>query len=315
VLPDNPLKELNSYLIRDPERSLLIDTGFRFRACREALLSGFAEIGEDPGAVDIFLTHLHADHSGLSSEIVGDDRHIYISEMDGAWLRNIPTAGDRWASYQSWDTLAGMPAKIVEQMQRLNPAVRFAPPDGTRYTTLRDGDVLHAGGYELRCVLTPGHSPGHMCLWDERNGLMFTGDHVLFDITPNITAWPSVDDSLGNYLDSLRAVREYPVKTAFPGHRKPGDFHARIEELFLHHDRRLDEVGQIVRENPGLTAHEIAGMMRWKIRATTWDEFPPSQKIFAVGECLSHLDYLRLRDVVSRELDGKVYRYFSCDAV
>jgi glyoxylase-like metal-dependent hydrolase (beta-lactamase superfamily II) len=217
VLPGNPLKELNSYLIRDPERSLLIDTGFRFPACKEALLAGFGELGEDPEGVDIFLTHLHADHSGLSSEIVGEGRHIYLSEPDGAWLRRIPTAGDRWASYQSWDTLAGMPPDIIEQMQVLNPAVRFAPPDGARYTMLKDGDVLRAGGYELRCVLTPGHSPGHMCLWDEHSGLMFTGDHVLFDITPNITAWPDVEDSLGNYLKSLRAVRKYPVKTALPG--------------------------------------------------------------------------------------------------
>ena len=317
TLPGNPLKELNSYLIADPEHSLLIDTGFRLSACREALLAGLEELGEDPGNVDIFLTHLHADHSGLSSEIIGEGRSMYISEIDGQMLMNLPAKGeewsgkwaDRWAGNKARDILAGMPSNIVDGLESLNPAIMFAPPGGNRYTCVKDGAVMRAGDYALRCILTPGHSPGHMCLWDERSGLMFSGDHVLFDITPNITAWLSVEDSLGDYLDSLRAIREYPVKTALPGHRKTGDFHARIGALLEHHDVRLAEVERITRAAPGSTAYEIAGEMRWKIRAANWDEFPAAQKIFAVGECLSHLDYLRLRGVIKRVKDGEVYRY------
>jgi glyoxylase-like metal-dependent hydrolase (beta-lactamase superfamily II) len=138
---------------------------------------------------------------------------------------------------------------------------------------------------------------------------MFTGDHVLFDITPNITSWPMIEDSLGDYLDSLRKIHGYPVKITFPGHRKTGNFHARIDELIKHHNARLVEVKNIVRSNPGFSAYEIAGKMRWKIRAANWDSFPVSQKIFAVGECLSHLDFLRVRGELIRELDSNVYRY------
>ena len=41
-LPQNPLRELNSYLIKgkENERDLLIDTGFRREECREALFAG-----------------------------------------------------------------------------------------------------------------------------------------------------------------------------------------------------------------------------------------------------------------------------------
>ena len=316
-LPGNPLKELNSYLIRDTERSLLIDTGFRLPACKEALLAGLAELGEDPGEVDILLTHLHADHSGLSTQIIGDGRQIFISETDGRMLENLPAPGEKWAGQwaERWagnkarDILAGMPLEIVDGLEALNPAIMFAPPGGNRYTRVKDGETISFGGYSLRCIMTPGHSPGHMCLWDEETGLMFTGDHVLFDITPNITAWVAVEDSLGDYLESLRMIREYPVKTALPGHRKTGDFHARIDELFRHHDVRLAEVESIVRANPETTAYDVAGKMRWKIRAANWDEFPAVQKIFALGECLSHIDYLRLRGVVNRQLDNDVYRY------
>jgi len=344
-LPGNPLKELNSYLIHDSHRSLLIDTGFRIPECREALLAGLAELGEDPAGVDIFLTHLHADHSGLSTELAGKDRRVIISETEGRMLMNLPAAmnsehsgeradelsdgrsGERGehsghSSHSShserddfsgirrrMDMLAGMPPDIVDDLVTINPAIIFAPPRGYEYSMVRDGDVLSVGGYKLRCILTPGHSPGHMCLWDESAGLMFTGDHVLFDITPNITAWPSVEDSLGDYLNSLRTVRELPVKTALPGHRKPGDFRQRIDELFKHHETRLAEVESIIRTTPGLSAYEIAGRMRWKIRANSWEDFPAAQKIFAVGECQSHLDYLRLRGMIYREEISGVYRF------
>ena len=317
-LPNNPLKEVNCYLIRDPVRSLLIDTGFRHPVCKETLLAGLEELGTHPSSIDVFLTHMHADHSGFSSELVGDDKRILVGEPDGILLGNLPPpeekwGGDKWVWPREKELLAGMPLEIIDNMETVNPAILYAPLGGARYTYVKDGDTLDVGGYSLRCVHTPGHSPGHMCLWDEQNSLIFTGDHVLFDITPNITAWPTVEDSLGDYLDSLRAVREYPVKFALPGHRKTGDFHARIDELLLHHKNRLAEVLHIVRTEPGLTAYDIAGKMRWKIRAVNWDEFPASQKIFAVGECLSHLNYFRLRGSIRRETDGSVHRFFIID--
>ena len=309
-LPDSPLKELNTYLIRDPEHSLLIDTGFRLSACKEDLIAGLGALGENPRSVDIFLTHMHADHSGLAAEIAGDDRRIFLSKSDGLLLQGLSEARLKWFGDMEKDILTGMPREIVENMASLNPALMFAPISDAKYSEVTNGALLHAGRYKLRCISTPGHTPGHMCLWEEQNGLMFTGDHVLFDITPNITTWPSVSDSLCDYIGSLRAIRKYPVKTALPSHRKPGDFHTRIDELIMHHENRLSDIKQIVCGSPGLTAYEIAGKMRWRIRANNWDAFPAPQKIFAVGECMSHLDYLRLRGMITRERDDAVYRYF-----
>ena len=314
-LPNNPLKEMNSYLIRDPVRSLLIDTGFRLTACEEELMAGLKELETDPGSLDVFLTHMHADHSGQSSEIAGENQRILIGEPDGILLNKLPIPGEKWGG-DKWvwprekEVLAGMPVEIIDNMEELNPAILYAPIGGAEYTFVNHGDILNVGGYSLQCVHTPGHSPGHMCLWDQQRGLIFTGDHVLFDITPNITAWPSVTDSLGDYLNSLREVREFPVRVALPGHRKTGNFHERIDQLLLHHKNRLAEVERILGTEQGLTAYEIAGRMRWKIRAVNWDEFPASQKIFAVGECLSHLNYLIIRGSISRETDGPIHRYF-----
>ena len=69
-LPRNPLRELNAYLIRGRDRSLLIDTGFRLPECRQALQEGLRAAGAEEAPLDVFLTHIHTDHTGLASEVV-----------------------------------------------------------------------------------------------------------------------------------------------------------------------------------------------------------------------------------------------------
>ena len=308
-LPGNPLKELNSYFIRGTDSDLLIDTGFRRQTCQQALEEGLAELGSDPARRDVLLTHLHSDHAGMADLFVGPGRHVYMGKVDMERLdtflrRRGPDPRElRFIS-------EGFPTDLVRAVSEVNPASQETVPciDGS-FQGLEDGDVLRTGEYELKTLLVPGHTPGNCMFWVEEQGIMFSGDHILFDITPNITEWSGVDDALGAYLDSLRKVKDYPVKLTLPGHRKTGDYRARIEHLLSHHQKRLEEALSVVRAAPGLTAYEIAGKMTWKIRANSWEDFPMVQKWFAVGECLSHLDYLRRRDKVRREEKDGLWRY------
>ncbi|MFQ8841382.1 MAG: MBL fold metallo-hydrolase [Clostridium fessum] len=85
-LPQNPLRELNSYLIKgkENERDLLIDTGFRREECREALFAGLRALGSSPDRLDILLTHLHSDHTGLArGGGRGGQLHLYQRNRSG----------------------------------------------------------------------------------------------------------------------------------------------------------------------------------------------------------------------------------------
>ena len=62
---------------------------------------------------------------------------------------------------------------------------------------------------------------------------------------------------------------------------------------------------------PGRTAYEIAGSMAWSIRCRSWAEFPLTQKYFAVGEALAHLDYLMVRGQVQRREEHGKWRYYA----
>ena len=308
-LPGNPLKELNAYLIKGKDRNLLIDTGFRQEACRRALFSELAELGLRPGEVDVLATHLHADHTGLTPDVAGEKGTVYISRPDARIFDPKEDKTVYWKGVERSFMNEGFPEDLVIRIWDSNPAHSMSPPNNVPHVCLEDGDVLEAGGYRLRCLLMPGHTLGQMCFWMEEQGAMFLGDHVLFDITPNITSWNYFPDPLGAYLESLKKIRAYDVALPLPGHRGRGDLKARVDQLLEHHRRRLAEALQVVKAHPGLTAYDIAGHMTWKIRSNSWEDFPITQKWFAVGECISHLERLMAEGAVERKVEGGVARY------
>lgn len=81
-LPKNPLRLLNAYVIRDGDRSLVIDTGFNHPACEADLWAGLGELGPDLSRTALFLTHLHADHTGLVWTFVDRGVPVYMGRTD-----------------------------------------------------------------------------------------------------------------------------------------------------------------------------------------------------------------------------------------
>lgn len=309
-LPDTPLRRLNSYFIRGEKRDFLIDTGFARTESRKGLAECLDEVGSDPKRRDLVITHLHADHSGLAGEFAGPDSRIYMSQVDLGLLKRMVEN----TMFQKMDArleLEGFPSGQAAKMKVTSPArVTTVKKIDGRFCPLKDGDVIENGRFSLKTVMVPGHTPGNAMFWMEEEKIMFTGDHILFDISPNITAWETMDDSLGSYLESLKKAKEYPVRLALPGHRETGDYQGRIDEILLHHEKRLSLALEIVTKDPGLTAYEIAGKMKWKLRGQSWEEAPVYSKWFAVGECLSHLDHLmKSGKMVRKEKDG-FRRYF-----
>lgn len=316
-LTGNPLKELNSYFfVGKPEkgsRHLLVDTGFRTEECKEAILNGMAQLGARMEDTDILLTHLHVDHSGNAAEFAIHGNQVYIGRIDGEYLLGSGDAYDEETGMVLSRYIRdrrrrmrdhGIPKHLINEMVNATPSrTKGSAFEFRGYTLLDGGEVLTAGDYRLKAIDTPGHTPGQMCFEIEGTGAMILGDHVLFDITPNITDWPDVEDSLGDYLDSLDKIDQYDVALPLPGHRKLGDFHERIASLKAHHERRLDDCCRVIHELGHARLYDITGRMRWKIRAANWDTFPPAQRWFALGECLSHIDYLLKRGRITKHED------------
>ncbi|MBS4031564.1 MAG: MBL fold metallo-hydrolase [Clostridiales bacterium] len=303
-IPKNPLKSLNSYVIKSAERTLVIDTGLNRQECRAAMDAGLEELGVDLANVDFFITHMHADHSGLVAGLMKKGSVAYCSAED-AEIINMDES--HWETMRVFVQTGGFPAAEFQNAIEKHPAYKYRAKEYIDFTIVNDGDSLTVGDYQFVCVKTPGHTRGHMCLYEKNKKFLISGDHILADITPNISLWSDRHDPLHDYLESLEKVRCLDVQLVLPGHRSLiKDFQGRIDELKRHHRTRADEVLMILSKGP-LNAYEVAAQMTWDMTYDTFEEFPVSQKWFAAGEALAHLKYLEgLKDVKREVLDNTV---------
>lgn len=305
-IPDNPLKNLKSYVVLNDERPLVIDTGFNRPECREALLDGLRELNLDIKDCLLFVTHVHSDHCGLAPMFAGAGAEIKMGSIDWYFL-GVRAAEEGWEKMEDLFQRHGFPEEEIGKQNDGSHARIYAPGCQFPATLVEDEEEFDLGGLRFRCVWTPGHTPGHMCLYMPQQEILFAGDHVLYNITPNISAWEGVSDSLRNYLESLDKIAGLKVAHAFPAHREDGDFYRRIISLKEHHAARLEELLELVQRYPGSTAYELAQMMTWSVRNRTWAEFPPTQKWFATGETIAHLDYIASdKRVTSTEKNGLI---------
>lgn len=290
-LPNSPLKATNNYYIRGKERDLWIDTAFNHELCKQAMDEALKALDVDMARTDIFVTHLHADHCGLIRYMAKPATRILASRHDGEVIAD----KNDIARYQLLQDFADKNLSAHGSGFNVFDQVIFtyrSDPFDNELVIVGDGDMLRIGGFDFECVSTPGHTDGHMCLFDHSKKLLISGDHVLPKITPNITLWNIERDALGSYLSSLEKIKKLGAEKVLPGHRYIfEDCNARIDVLREHHEHRLQEVLDIIGANK-MTAYEVAPLMKWDISCRNWDDFPQTQKIFATGEAMSHLRHL-----------------------
>jgi glyoxylase-like metal-dependent hydrolase (beta-lactamase superfamily II) len=304
-LPDSPLKYLNSYVVKGADRSLIIDTGLNRQECLEAMQAGLRTLGLDLEAADIFITHLHADHFGLVTKLATDTTQVYFSRPEKELIES-------WEGFGAMLIYAGHNGFPEDELQAAldkHPGAKYGSEWMPEMKLLEDGDEIRAGQYAFRCVATPGHTMGHICLYEPEKHILVAGDHILIDITPNIQCWSDTQNPLKHYLSSLDKVYDLKVDLTLPGHRRLIHKHqTRIEDLKRHHFERLSEVLSILKRGP-LNAFRVASHMTWDIDSESWDQFPVAQKWFATGEAISHLRYLEEDGKLTRISDGKMTLY------
>ncbi|MFC2017053.1 MBL fold metallo-hydrolase [Chloroflexota bacterium] len=308
-LPQSPLRAVNSYVIRTQGQSLVIDTGQNREECMSVLSSGLKELDVDLKRTDFFITHFHADHLGLVSSLATETSTIYFNQPDAAVINKAvinPVAP--WEEMSNFAGRNGFPEDELQRAIKNHPGRKYSPSVLLDFYFLREGNTISIGDYSFKCIETPGHTKGHICLYEPDKKLLVSGDHILIDITPNISLWSDDENPLNEYLHSLDKVYNLDVALVLPGHRRTSKNHKeRIQELKHHHQTRVNEILSILekRSPPKADAYQVTSQMSWDVTYKSWDLFPPQQKWFAFGEAVAHLKYLEEKGEIRREIEGR----------
>lgn len=288
ILPNSPLKYINIYVIRGKERSLVIDTGYNSNISKESMTKGLKELNLDISDVNLFITHLHSDHSGLSAYFEDNGATVYASEIDSSMINSM-AGSEYWDVMDEWTKLYGMKSGEIEISD--NPGFTYRLDHPVNFKILEPGDIIHIGDYDLEVIDLKGHTPGHIGLLERKNKLLFSGDTILEKITPNITYWGAHrGDMLTTYIETITKLKDMDIDHCFSTHREQvTDYRKRINEIISHHKHRLDEILNAMEDGKEYTVREITSSIHWSIRANSFEDFPAAQKFFASGETMAHL--------------------------
>jgi glyoxylase-like metal-dependent hydrolase (beta-lactamase superfamily II) len=323
-IPIQSLKSVFVYLILgENNENLLIDTGWNTEESLDSLRTAFSGIGFDARDLKkIVVSHLHPDHFGLSSTLKkeANDSELMMHKDDAAGLRKSPEDYERFIrELQDWIAMHGTPPEELEAMMKSTaPMAKYinpAKPD----TLLSGGERIKVGAeWEFEVISTPGHTRGNICLYERAGSrVLFSGDHVLPTITPNVSLGPLYEgDPLGDYLKSLDSLKKLDVSSVLPSHEFIfQNLPSRLSEIESHHQERLRETLAAFSgiSSKKMTAYEVASKLHWY--AGSWEKLSPWEKRAAIMETLAHLEYLkrggRIREVVEESESGKRRFFYS----
>jgi len=288
-----PSHYTNVYLVLTGSLVVLIDLGSGWGDSNARLEKGIEEIrqrfGEKVtlGDIDLLLiTHGHMDHFGsLSYFRSHSNARVGIHRLDARQIVNFEeaimvVARDLRLFLKTVGISEATENELMGMYTHLKEVLVSVPLD----FYLREEDEPIEGVF--RIYHTPGHCPGEVCI--KVDDVLFTGDHLLSDITPHQSPEAIVRyTGLGHYLASLKKVKGINgIKTAFGGHQTVmKDPYARIDAIEAFHMARLDRVVEICRQPCSIK----------DICSHLFDTVSGFNLLLALEEAAAHVEYLYQR--------------------
>lgn len=304
--------ETNVYVVRDGADVLIVDMGAPTDKARGVLEKALSRIGVDLRSAKVFFTHLHYDHSGLLECMLPTETEIYIGAQE---LKS----GDATFADEICDFVS---KRIVEEGMPRDKAmfmsghIEIATPvnrRGRNIIEMRDGDSIKVGDTIFYAKDLPGHTRGMMGLYDPRSKVFFSGDQLLFIVTPTCAVFLDGTDSLDAYECSMERLLGLDIELLLHSHGDiRDDFRQRADIIADSREKRRVEIERIVSGNPGISGIEIIKSMRWKIPYGDIDECPQRQMWLIYTQGISLLDNLVNHARLIRRFDEGICsnRYF-----
>jgi glyoxylase-like metal-dependent hydrolase (beta-lactamase superfamily II) len=310
-IPNSPLENTNVYLLQGDKNYTLIDTGWDSKTAFNSLNRQLAEVGIGfRDIAQIIVTHAHFDHYGLTEKIKQvSDAKILMHNAEKTVLRSRYAVDKKFLDeVVIWFRRNGVPERMLTAVH--GPISGFGKTLPAQPDVLLNGDeTISSGDFNLKVIWTPGHSPGHICLYEPERKVLFSGDHVLPSITPNVSLPPNpTGNPLGDYIKSLLTVQKLAVELVLPGHENTfNNLSKRVDEIIYHHEKRSVEILKAMKHQE-MTAYQIANLVTWMPEqgGVKHDDLAPLAKLAAVSETMAHLKAMSVEGKVSTTVRDSV---------
>lgn len=297
---------VNCYVLRgDP--LTVVDPGPNSEETRQDLVSGLADLGLHVQDVElVVVTHQHFDHIGNVRYLVENaDCSVAAHESLVGYLPNYEASMAAETDYRAEIMrLHGVPEELVQALRAASRTHRRFGASADVNVPLADGDVLHAGGLELRVHARPGHSPSDTVFVDETSGTALVGDHVIARISPTPIVHRPVagpadprarPSAISTYARSLEQTAALPLEVLYSGHGKPVREHRKLisHRLAQQHERKEVVRGHF--EGRARRAHDVARSM--------WPDAPVDRTYLILSQVLGAIDLLSIEGRLSEHED------------
>ncbi|MFC7020449.1 MULTISPECIES: MBL fold metallo-hydrolase [Haloarcula] len=264
-----------------------------------------------PGDVEqVLVTHPHPDHFGLAARLRSRGARVLASPEAAAIMDDFAARLHYEQEYfTDFFERCGISRETAEAVTQLPEAFLAYAQSVATDRELDAGDVVTVDDERLTVDEVTGHAVGEILFSFDDDGeyTAIVGDNVLGDITPNPFLQPPPDRGgqrprvLPAFNDSLRWLREQGHDRFLTGHREPVESPKdRIDEILAAHDRRTDEVADIVAEGATTPAAVMTGL---------FGDLPATEYFSGMSEAVGHLDVLEAQGRVERRDTGGLVVY------
>jgi len=299
-----PLKSINIYFIDDSPRTL-VDAGIKTEASFETLKKELETIGVGLNSIErILITHGHLDHCGQAKRLSSlSGAPIYIHSKEYERLNSLVHS---LSTMKSILLRNGAPETMVNETINYIESAKIMADSLDEAFFLDDGDSIFFKSMSWKAIHCPGHAPGMICFYWPEEKILFSGDHLLKEVTPNpvlnVTENkpPFRYPSLKQYLTSLEKIEKFDISLLLPAHGEEiHDARDLIKKIFAHHKERMDRV---------LLSLSKGEKTPFEISMDLFPGIPPFEVFLGISEAVGHLEILRDKGMIDvMEKEGRDY--------
>jgi glyoxylase-like metal-dependent hydrolase (beta-lactamase superfamily II) len=284
--------QVNVFLLEGDEL-VMIDSGDGTNSSMKKLSDELETLGFELNEISMIInTHEHIEHFGGNATIKDVSGARILAHKLAA-----PLIEDMRKQMPSKSDLMDIPEEISSSYRKF----RFAMYEDLKTTNvdvrLQGNESILIDDSSLKVIYTPGHTRGHICIYEEEDEILFAGDMVIENGTPDTGALPGQYGDMTDFLNSLHRLKDLKIKRLLQSHgEEVSDPYKKIEDTIQSKLIRERELLQVL-EGSGKTITQLINIIYGE------GKLP---RFMYYGTVLAYLEKLKCDGKVKR--DGEYYR-------